>query len=164
MHERFCSSTIRGQSDLKKTHATFCPLVILLREGSHRFERVKTKRRHFYQSGKDRKEDSRLTVCADKFTFQVIQVREQVFDIRTTSEEEEDYARFYYFSFVDPRRFPLDSAAFAFVSLSFVRVSTQQRVSIPRHEHFETPSLTNEFHDFFRVSLFPSMVETFYYY
>ena len=138
----------------------FCPPVILLRKGSHRFERVKTKRRHFYQSGKDRKEDSRVTVCADKFTFQVIQVREQVFNIRTTSEEEEDHARFYYFSFVDPRRFPLDSAAFAFVSLSFVRVSIQQHVSIPRHEHSETYlhvrvsfKISFEYHSFWNILL-----------
>lgn len=35
------------------------------RKGSHRFERVKTKRQLFYQSGKDRKEDSRrVTPCA----------------------------------------------------------------------------------------------------
>lgn len=35
------------------------------RKGSHRFERVKTKRQLPYQSGKDREEDSRrVTPCA----------------------------------------------------------------------------------------------------
>lgn len=132
---------------------TFCPPVSLLRKGSHRFERVKTKRRHFYQSGKDRKEDSRVTVCADKFTFQVIQVREQVFNIRTTSEEKEDHARFYYFSFVDPRRFPLDSAAFALLSLSFVsRFRCNSVFSIPDTSKTNT-SRTNEFRDFFQAWL-----------
>lgn len=38
-------------------------------------------------------------MCADKFTFQVIQVREQVFDTRTTSEKE-DRQSSCYFSFL----------------------------------------------------------------
>lgn len=42
--------------------------------------------------------DASDPVCADKFTFQVIQVREQVFDTRTTSEKE-DRQSSTYFSF-----------------------------------------------------------------
>lgn len=89
--------------------------MVSLRRGRHRFEMVKTKRQFFYQSGKDRKEDFRVAVCADKFTFQVIQVREQVFNIRTTSEEE-DCERSYYFSSVGPV-IPTPIAIFAFVFL-----------------------------------------------